>query len=143
VSAGPGCAPGSARTLVVDASVLAVALADDGEDGQRARARLVGCRLVTPGLADLEVLAVWRRAAATGALGERRIALALADLAELPLHRVGHDLLLRRCWDLQSRLAAADAAYVAVAEALDAPLLTADPRLARDEDVPCTVELLR
>ncbi len=128
--------------MVIDASLLAVALADDGEDGRLARARLRGCTLTAPALLDLEVIAVWHRAVATGALRERRAALAMTDLAALPVHRVGLDLLIWRCWTLQDRLTASDAAYVALAEALGVPLLTADHRLARDPALRCEVELV-
>ncbi|WP_239024994.1 type II toxin-antitoxin system VapC family toxin [Rhodoligotrophos defluvii] len=55
---------------------------------------------------------------------------ALADLADLPLRRYPHDLLLPRIWALRCNLTAYDAAYVALAEVLDAPLLTRDRRLA-------------
>lgn len=76
--------------IVVDASVLAPALGDDGHDGDRARERLRGERLCAPSLVDLEVASVLRRATATRDLDERRAGLALADLAALPLRRVGH-----------------------------------------------------
>lgn len=128
--------------MVVDAGVLAVALADDEEDGRRARAALRGRLLVAPALVDLEVTAVWHRAVATGALRERRAALALADLDALPLRRMPHALLTRRCWTLQDTLPPADAAYVALAEALDVALLTTDRRLATDRALRCAVELL-
>jgi predicted nucleic acid-binding protein len=56
--------------------------------------------------------------------------MALIDLTDLPLRRYPHDLLLPRIWDLRNNLTAYDAAYVALAEALNAPLLTRDRRLA-------------
>ena len=56
--------------------------------------------------------------------------MALADLADLSLRRYAHDLLLPRIWELRNNLTAYDAAYVALAEALKAPLLTRDRRLA-------------
>jgi predicted nucleic acid-binding protein len=55
---------------------------------------------------------------------------ALADLSDLPLYRYPHDFLLPRVWDLRNNLTAYDAVYVALAEALDAPLLTRDRHLA-------------
>src|SRR5215468_5184252 len=66
--------------LVVDASVLAVALADDGSDGDRVRARLRGQRLAAPELIDLEVASVLRGQLRAGALDARRAGFALADL---------------------------------------------------------------
>ena len=65
-----------------------------------------------------------------GELDDERGAQALDDLADLPIHRYPHDLLLPRIWELRANLTAYDAAYVALAEALGAPLLTRDARLA-------------
>jgi predicted nucleic acid-binding protein len=127
---------------VVDATVLAVALTDDGPDGDRARQRMAGCTLAAPSIVDLEVLAVWHRGAASGAVPQRRIDLAMADLARIPLTRVNPLEFLPSCWDRLGGATAADAAYLALAEALDAPLLTADPRLARAGSR-VRVELLR
>jgi predicted nucleic acid-binding protein len=129
--------------LVVDASVLAVALADDAVDGDRARARLRGQRLAAPELVDLEVTSVLRGRLAGGHLDQRRAALALADLSDLPLERAPHLPLLSRCWELRANLTVYDAAYVALAEALGAELLTADARLAGAPGLRCGVEVLR
>jgi len=128
--------------LVVDASVLVVALADDDVDGDHARARLRGERLAAPEIVDLEVVSVLRRAVGRGSLSSRRAELALTDLVELPLQRVPHRALVRRCWALRDNLTAYDAAYVAAAEALDAPLLTADRRLAASTGPTCPVEVV-
>lgn len=129
--------------LVVDASVLAVALADDGVDGDAARGRLRGEDLVAPELLDLEVVSVLRGQMIAGALDARRADLALNDLAAMPLERAPHLPLLRRCWELRANLTTYDAAYVALAEALDVLLLTGDRRLARASGPACQIELLR
>jgi len=129
--------------IVVDASVLAPALADDGTDGDRARSRLRGEQLVAPELVDLEVLSTLRRAARAGRLDERRSGQALDDLAALPLRRVPHLALVPRAWALRDNLTAYDAAYVALAEALDALLLTADGGIGKANGVRCEVEVLR
>lgn len=129
--------------IVVDASVLAPALADDGPDGDRARARLVGDTLAAPELIDLETCSVVRRQLAVGALDARRAQLALSDLIDLPLRRAPHRPLLRRCWELRENLTVYDAAYVALAELLDVVLVTADARLARAPGLRCQLELLR
>jgi predicted nucleic acid-binding protein len=129
--------------IVVDASVLAVALADDGPDGDHARARLRGEHLTAPGLVDLEVASVWRRQIRDGAMDARRAALALTDLAALPLRRAPHQPLLARCWELRDNLTMYDASYVALAEALDVALLTGDRRLARSAGPRCPIEVLR
>ncbi|MBK6886701.1 MAG: type II toxin-antitoxin system VapC family toxin [Tetrasphaera sp.] len=128
--------------LVVDASVLAVALLDDGEDGDALRARLRGHALAAPSLIDLEVVSVWRGLARSGQLDSRRVALAVADLRALPLQRADHAALIARCWELRENLTVYDAAYVALAEALQAILLTGDRRLARASGPTCTIELV-
>jgi predicted nucleic acid-binding protein len=129
--------------LVVDASVLAVALADDGPDGDAARARLRGETLAAPELVDLEVASVLRRQNRAGMLDDRRAELAIIDLGALPMVRASHLALLRRCWELRENVTTYDAAYVALAEALDATLLTGDRRLAHAAGPTCTIELLR
>ena len=129
--------------IAVDASVVAVALADDGQDGDQARARLRGERLTAPELVDLEVTSVWRRQVRDGAMDARRAALALADLTALPLRRAPHRALLARCWELRDNLTVYDAAYVALAEALEVTLLTGDGRLARATGPRCHIEVLR
>jgi predicted nucleic acid-binding protein len=128
--------------LVVDASVLATALADDGADGDTARGRLRGQELAAPELIDLEVVSVLRRQLSVGKLDARRARLALDDLLDLPIQRAPHLAVLRRCWELRDNISVYDAAYVALAEALDAPLVTADARLARAPGVKCAVEIL-
>jgi predicted nucleic acid-binding protein len=128
--------------IVVDASVLAPALVDDARDGDRLRERLRGERLVAPALIDLEVLSMLRRAARRGGLDERRAGQALVDLAALPLRRAPHLALLARIWELRESLSVCDAAYVALAEAIGAPLLTADRRLARAHGVRCEIDLV-
>jgi predicted nucleic acid-binding protein len=129
--------------IVVDASVLAPALADDGADGDRARLRLREEQLVAPELVDLEVLSTLRRAARAGRLDQRRSGQALEDLSALPLRRVSHQSLLPRVWELRDNLTAYDAAYVALAEALDALLLTADGGIGKANGVRCEVEVLK
>lgn len=129
--------------LVVDASVLAVALADDGPDGDHARTRLHGEVLAAPELVDLEVVSVLRRQNLAGAIDVRRAGLALADLAALPLQRAPHLPLLPRCWELRENLTVYDAAYIALAEALEATLITGDRRLARANGPRCDIEVLR
>jgi predicted nucleic acid-binding protein len=128
--------------IVVDASVLAVALADDGADGDVARERLAGEALAAPEIVDLEALSVFRRLVATGDLPVRRAALAVDDLASLPMTRAPHRPLLDRCWALRENVTPYDAVYVALAELLDCPLVTADARLSRAPGLHCAVELV-
>lgn len=128
--------------IVVDASVVVTALADDGLDGDRTRLRLRGERLAAPHLIDLEVVSAWRRLAAAGDLEERRVQLAITDLLALRLDRVPHGPLLGRCWELRSNLTVYDAVYIALAEALDVTLLTVDRGLANAPGSRCAVEVL-
>jgi predicted nucleic acid-binding protein len=128
--------------IVVDASVIAPALADDYEDGERARSRLLGERLTAPEVLDLEVVSVIRKAFASGTLSRRRAGLALADLIDLALERVSHRRMLARIWELQQNVTPYDAAYVALAEALDATLVTADRRLSLAPRPRCRIEYL-
>jgi predicted nucleic acid-binding protein len=128
--------------IVVDASVLAVALGDDGTDGENARDRLAGETLVAPELVDLEVVSVWRRHVAAKLMPTRRAATALADLADLPLRRSPHQPLLQRIWELRHVITPYDAAYIALAELLDAVLVTADARLSRASGFRCGVEVM-
>ena len=69
------------------------------------------------------------------------VAFARADLASLPLRRVAHSPLMERCWELRSNMTVYDAAYVALAEALDTRLLTADAKLAATPGPTCAIEL--
>lgn len=129
--------------IVVDASVLATALGDDGPDGDRARNRLRGERLTAPELVDLEVTSVLRRQVLAGEVDARRAALALADLVALPLRRARHKALLARCWELRENVTVYDAPYVALAETLGVTLLTGDRRLAHAPGPRCHVEVFR
>ena len=86
--------------------------------------------LHAPHLIDVEAAQVIRRYGANGEIDSERGRAALIDLADFPLQRYPHDFLLPRVWDLRGNLTAYDAVYVALAEALDAPLLTRDRRLA-------------
>lgn len=87
--------------------------------------------LHAPHLIDIEVAQVLRRYARAREADEARCRAALADLADMPMTRYPHDFLLSRIWELRANLTAYDAVYVALAEALDATLITRDRRLAR------------
>jgi predicted nucleic acid-binding protein len=86
--------------------------------------------LHAPHLLDVEVAQVLRRYVRDRTLPELRGQEALEDFSDLPLHRYSHDFLLPRVWELRATLTAYDAVYVALAEALDVPLLTCDSRIA-------------
>ena len=128
--------------IVVDASVVAPALADDNVDGDLARSRLRGEHLIAPELVDVEVISVIRKGLATGRLDEPRAAMALDDLANLPLDRVSHRPLLSRVWQLRANLTPYDASYVALAESLGVVLVTSDEALSRAPGTRCEIEYL-
>lgn len=128
--------------IVVDAGVVATALLDDVDDGPRVRSRLRGSRLAAPEIVDLEVLSVVRRLRSAGQLTSVRAEQAVADLGAFPIERAPHRQLLPRCWELRDDLTPYDAAYVALAEALDTTLVTGDARLARSPGPRCALELL-
>lgn len=128
--------------IVVDASILAPALADDTSDGDASRSNLRSSALAAPELIDLEVASVWRRQVMSGQLEVRRADLAMADLLALPLQRIPHRQLLTRCWELRPSLTIYDAAYVALAELLKAVLITGDKRLSRAPGLRCRVEVI-
>jgi predicted nucleic acid-binding protein len=117
--------------IVVDASALLEVLLNTSHAG-RVAARLFapGETLHAPHLLDLEVAQVLRRYTAAGALTDARGAEAVDDLRDLPLERYAHTLFMERIWQLRRNLTAYDAAYVALAEALEAPLVTRDAALA-------------
>lgn len=95
-----------------------------------ARVRAAQATLHAPHLVDIEVTQVVRRFVAAGIIDQERGKAALDDLVAFPLRRYPHGHLLQRVWEMRSGLTAYDAVYVALAEALDVPLLTRDRRMA-------------
>lgn len=128
--------------LVVDASVIAPAIADGGRDGDACRSRIKGQVLAAPDLLRLETMSVLRRQLANGSLSPEQGTNALDDLLNLPLVVYPTAPLLRRVWEVRDNVTAYDACYVALAEALDCTLLTADIRLANAPGTRCQVEAL-
>ena len=129
--------------IVVDASVVATALADDGDDGRMARRRLLDAGdLAAPDLVDVETVSVLRRRWRAGDLTARRFSAAIDDLGDLAIVRLPTLPLMRRAYELRANVTAYDATYVALAEHLGWVLLTADRRLARSPGLRCPVEVL-
>jgi len=128
--------------IVVDASAVLELLLQTPRAEAIARIALDRpVRWHAPQLLDIEILQALRRIVRTGHLPERRAAEALADFCLLPVVRHGHELLRDRVWQLRPSMTAYDAAYVALAEGLDAPLLTCDARLARAHGHRATVQV--
>jgi predicted nucleic acid-binding protein len=129
---------------VIDASVL-VEYLTDGEHYEATR-RQIRARpgwLWAPYLVDAEVGNALRRTARAGEISARKARAALADLFEMRLQRVSHHLLVERAWQLRENLSFYDGLYVALAEALEAPLLTLDSRLAKAPGVRAEIEVVQ
>jgi predicted nucleic acid-binding protein len=117
--------------IVVDAStLLEVLLRTPAAEAVEARLFEERQTLHAPHLLDVEVTQVLRRYANAGEINEGRGSEALADLADFPIRRYPHGFLLTRAWSLRHNFTAYDAVYVALAESLNARLLTHDQRLA-------------
>lgn len=117
--------------IVVDASIVFELLFQSSvAPTLERRLRAPGVLLHAPHLIDAEVAQALRRYAALGELDADRSRELIGDLADFPIRRYPHRRLLPRIWELRHNLTAYDAAYVALAEALGAPLVTRDRRLA-------------
>ena len=130
--------------IVVDASALLEVLLNASAAPKIAE-RLFGGNdtLHAPHVLELEVVQVLRRYNLSGQMDAERSEEALQDLADLPLNRYPHDVFAFRIWALRQNLTAYDAAYVALAEALGAPLITRDAALARAAGHRARIELIR
>ena len=127
--------------VVVDASAIATLLLNR-PSAESLRERLSPeLTLHAPHLLDLEVASVLRRALRRGFLTEAEAALRLADFEKLRLIRYPHISFLSRIWELRANVTTYDAAYLALAEALAAPLVTTDSRLSRVPGLRATVEV--
>ena len=130
--------------IVVDASVLANVVGDDGADGRRARREVRSAgEMSAPDLVDVETLVVLRKRWLAGTISERRFSTALDDLDAIELDRYPTLPLVRRGFDLHANVTAYDAMYVALAEALRCDLLTGDRRLAAAPGPRCAIRLLQ
>jgi len=129
--------------IVLDASALLELLLVTDRGGEVAeRIAAPEQTLHAPHLIDLEVAQVLRRYVARRQLDETRASEALEDLKDLDLNRYPHDVLLGRIWELRHNASAYDAAYLALAEVLGAPLLTSDARLRELPDTRVRIEVL-
>ncbi|RBY77120.1 VapC toxin family PIN domain ribonuclease [Geodermatophilus sp. TF02-6] len=128
--------------IVVDcAAVVDVLTGVEGSDPLRSR--LLAEDLHAPALLDYEVVSALRRLVRRGALSADGATGVLADYSDLAVERwAAHDALRRRAWVLRENVSAYDAAYVALAEALECPLVTRDTRLARTPGHGALVEVL-
>jgi len=128
--------------LVVDASCL-YQVVTNTEGADLVRQRLAAdTDHVAPHVIDIEVASVIRCDFLLKRLDGTAARLAIEDLRDWPGERYGHRVLLERIWELRATVRGWDAAYVALAEALDAILLTADKRLSKASGPRCKIEVV-
>jgi predicted nucleic acid-binding protein len=128
--------------LVVDASCLCeVVIGGPGAEAVRSRLRADSDH-AAPHIIDVEVFASIRREHLLGHLDRTEANQAVEDLEVWPGARFGHRLLLSRAWELRDTVWGWDAMYVALAEALNAPLVTTDARLSLATGPTCTIETI-
>ena len=124
--------------IVVDASAALSALLNAGP----ARSALAGERLHAPHLVDSEIVHALRRRVMAQQLFADTAWTALDSWRRLGMTRYPVFSLLDRVWELRENVSAYDASYVALAELLDCPLLTADARLSRAPGVKCAITVV-
>jgi predicted nucleic acid-binding protein len=129
--------------IVIDASAEVAILLNIGQDVEGIRSRIArpGETLHIPHLFEIEVLHALRSLTLRGTVSSERARLALERLRDTRFVRYPHTALTERIWELRENLTAYDAAYIALAEALDAPLVTTDVRLARASGIRAAVEV--
>jgi predicted nucleic acid-binding protein len=126
--------------LVCDASAVVSALLDSGVAGTWAAARLAGADLFAPALMPFECSNIIRRHELGALVSADQAVQAHTDLVELPVDLWPYEALATRIWQLRPNLTTYDAAYVALAEALELPLVTLDQRVQRAPGINCAVE---
>jgi predicted nucleic acid-binding protein len=117
--------------IIADASAILEVLLNTAI-GAEVEKRLFapGQTIHVPYLTDLEVLQVLRRYSRTSVISAVRAREAIKDYIDLPLTRYPHGVLLARIWELRHNFTAYDGAYIALAEALESPLMTCDRAFA-------------
>ena len=128
---------------VVDASVLVAFYAADDPRRAAVVTRLgAGDALFAPAHVDAEVISALRGMAWANVVLTRAVPAALTHLAHLAVRRVPLAPMLERMWELRDNVTPYDAAYVALAERLDAPLITCDAQLRAAGGARCTFDLI-
>lgn len=134
--------------IVADCSAIVFYLTDDGPAGHRVRERVGGeDAMSAPELLDYEVMSALAglsrgRRGGAAKLGARQVEKAMTTFRLLPVERHATLPLWERVWELSANLSVYDAQYVALSEALDVPLVTADQRIARAGQARCAIETI-
>jgi len=129
--------------IVVDASTIVAALVDAGVAGDEARDRIARARQRhAPQLVYVETANALRRLTSSALVTDDLASVAVGQLERLDVTAYPHAPFLRRVWELRKNLTAYDAIYIAVAEAVGAPLVTLDKRLASAPGIRCEVEVM-
>lgn len=125
-------------TVVVDASVIVAAFVGNDADGAWSASLVASEPLVAPHLLPAEVASMLRRSSHAGELSEQTAGLAYSDFLELPVQLFEFEPFASRVWELRRIVTSYDAWYVALAEAIDAPLATLDIRLIQAPGPRCS-----
>lgn len=125
--------------LVCDASAVVSALVDSGPDGAWAAEHLAGSHLFAPAQMPFECANILRRHEQAGLISADQAIQAHVDLLALPVELWPYEAVATRVWQLRANLTCYDAAYVALAEAIDAVLVTLDRRIVRAPGLSCAV----
>lgn len=129
--------------VVVDASVLIELLTQESRRAELSLRRLTGVQLHVPEHLPAEVMNVVRRMRNAGLVHPRLADDAMTGFWDMALTRWPLEWTSGRAWQLGASLSSYDAAYVALAELLEAPLVTLDARIARAPGIRCVVEVVR
>jgi predicted nucleic acid-binding protein len=136
--------PDSAQSeaVVVDASAIVTLLIDPDAAGERIASRLASAQLHAPDHLAVEVTNVLRRRRNADQLTNTEARLAFDAFRSIPVQLWPFEALAERAWGLGHNLSSYDAAYVALAEQIGAPLVTGDARLSRASGPTCSIELI-
>ncbi|MFI9812052.1 type II toxin-antitoxin system VapC family toxin [Saccharothrix variisporea] len=127
-------------TAVVDTSAL-VELVVNPRPNTALAQRLLSGAAAAPELIDVELLGVVRRLNRKGTLTDDQAEFVLGNVRDMPITRTSHRDLVRRCWEIRHTVSSRDAFFVALAELLDAPLVTCDGKLARSHGHDAAIEV--
>lgn len=125
--------------VVCDASAVVALLLDSGEDGRWATGALSDVDLTAPALLRFEAANIIRHHELAAIVSSDQAAQAHADLLDLAIEQWPYELLAERAWELRGNLSSYAASYVALAELVDAPLVTLDKRIAGAPGVGCSI----